>query len=152
MPTSNGIWRSGASRRGTSTPPSTSTAGAWPALWRLWLQDRASDGWQEVHEYGRARFAVPAAHFIEWHLAMAAAGAGEPEAIDARLSALPQPPPGPVFCSACRAFGAFATGDYLGVVSLLEPMTQEFVRMGGSGAQHEVLAATLDAARKRLRR
>jgi hypothetical protein len=37
------------------------------------------------------------------------------------------------------------------VVALLEPMTAEFVRMGGSGAQRAVLEGTLNAARERLR-
>jgi hypothetical protein len=34
-------------------------------------------------------------------------------------------------------------------MALLEPMTQEFKRMGGSGAQRQVLFETLEAARAR---
>src|SRR6185503_10849666 len=45
---------------------------------------------------------------------------------------------------------AMAARDYASVVALLEPVTGEFNRMGGSGAQREVLFKTLEAARARL--
>ena len=80
---------------------------------------------------------------------MTAAGAGPLAALEQRLEALPETPPGPVFRAACSAFRAFAAGDYAKVVALLEPMVQEFRRMGGSGAQRQVLADTLAAARAR---
>src|SRR3954463_13340738 len=60
-------------------------------------------------------------------------------------------PPWAVVRAACVAFRAFAAGDYASVVALLEPMTQEFKRMGGSGAQRQVLFDTLEAARERAR-
>lgn len=81
---------------------------------------------------------------------MAAAGAGQLAELERRLGALAEAPPGPVFRAACRAFKAFAAGDYPGVVALLESMRQEFKRMGGSGAQREVLSKTLAAARARF--
>jgi hypothetical protein len=49
-----------------------------------------------------------------------------------------------------RGRGAFAAGNYAGVVALREPMRQEFTRMGDSGAQRQVLADTLAAARARV--
>jgi len=73
------------------------------------------------------------------------------ELLEQRLGALSEAPPGPVFRAACGAFKAFAAGDYASVVALLEPMTQEFKRMGGSGAQRQVLFDTLEAARERAR-
>jgi hypothetical protein len=54
-----------------------------------------------------------------------------------------------VFRSACKALGAFAAGDHAQVVALLEPMTRDFARLGGSGAQRRVFQDTLEAARAR---
>jgi hypothetical protein len=90
-----------------------------------------------------------AGHFIEWHLAMAAAGAGDLEGLDRRLGALPDMPPGPAFRAACNALRAFAAGDYAKVTLLLEPLRPELARMGGSGAQRRVFLETLEAARAR---
>jgi hypothetical protein len=130
-------------------PPINVISDAASLLWRISLK-RPVD-WSEAHEYGKARFPGPAPHFIEWHLAMAAAGAGELEALDRRQAALPDPPPGAVFRSVCAAFKSFSKRDYKKVIALLEPMVREFVRLGGSGAQRAVLEDTLNAARHRLR-
>lgn len=136
----------------TSAPVINAITDSVSLLWRLKLRNEdPSDAWREVHDYAKARFPGPAPHFIEWHLAMAAAGAGEPEAIERRLAALPELPPGPVLRQTCAAFKAFSQRNYQEVVALLEPMTREFVRMGGSGAQRGVLEDTLNAARERLR-
>jgi hypothetical protein len=132
-------------------PPIMVLSDAASLLWRVSLREGAEVDWSEVHQYGKARFPGPAPHFVEWHLAMAAAGAGELEALDGRLAALPELPPGAVFRSACGAFKLFSQGKYAEVVALLQPMTQQFVRLGGSGAQRAVLQQTLDAARGRLR-
>jgi len=130
------------------SPPINVISDCASLLWRFSLRNQVAE-WRELAEYGRKRFPGPAGHFIEWHLAMAAAGAGEPAELEQRLGALAEAPPGPVFRAACLAFKAFAAGDYAAVVALLEPMTQEFKRMGGSGAQREVLFKTLEAARAR---
>ena len=130
------------------SPPINVISDGASLLWRLSLGDQAAE-WRELADYGKARFPRPAGHFIEWHLAMAAAGAGQLVAVEERLAVLPEAAPGPVFRAACRAFGAFAAGDYASVVALLEPMTADFRRMGGSGAQRRVLFDTLAAARAR---
>jgi hypothetical protein len=135
------------------SPPINVISDCASLLWRFSLGNQVA-GWRELGEladYGRKRFAGPAGHFIEWHLAMAAAGAGQLAELEQRLGALSEAPPGPVLRAACGAFKAFAAGDYASVVALLEPMTQEFKRMGGSGAQRQVLFDTLEAARERVR-
>src|SRR5580765_353854 len=128
-----------------ASPPINVISDCASLLWRISLGNAVAE-WREVADYGSKRFSGPAGHFIEWHLAMAAAGAGDLMALDRRLGALSEVPPGPVFRAACGAFKAFAAGDYASVVALLEPMTQEFKRMGGSGAQRQVLFDTLEAA------
>jgi hypothetical protein len=131
------------------SPPINVVSDCASLLWRLSLAKPVAD-WRELAEYGKARFARPTGHFVEWHLAMAAAGAGQLAELERRLATLAEAPPGPVFRAACVAFKAFAAGDYASVVALLEPVKGEFIRMGGSGAQREVLSRTLEAARARL--
>ena len=46
---------------------------------------------------------------------------------------------GPVVPAICRAALAFAEGDHAGCVRILEPVAAEVVRIGGSGAQREML-------------
>ena len=50
---------------------------------------------------------------------------------------------GPVVPAICRAALAFIEEDYAGCVRLLEPLANEVVRIGGSGAQREVVQDTL---------
>ncbi|HJY75666.1 MAG TPA: tetratricopeptide repeat protein [Burkholderiales bacterium] len=132
-----------------ASPPINVISDCASLLWRISLGNAAAE-WREVADYGANRFPGTTGHFIEWHLAMAAAGAGDLMALERRLGELREAPPGPVLRAVCSAFRAFAAGDYAGVVALLEPMRQEFKRMGGSGAQRQVLFDTLAAARARL--
>lgn len=134
----------------TAAPPLIALSDAASLLWRISLISETPLDWSEIHAYASERFPGPAAHFVEWHRAMAAAGAGDLEAIDRRLAALPELPPGPVVRHACAAFKAFSEKHYQAVVALLEPVTADFVRVGGSGAQRAVLQETLAAARRRL--
>ncbi|KRE16810.1 hypothetical protein ASE63_13830 [Bosea sp. Root381] len=50
---------------------------------------------------------------------------------------------GPVVPAICRAALAFADGNYVDCVQILEPMAGEVARIGGSGAQREVIEDTL---------
>lgn len=136
------------------SPPINVISDCASLLWRFSFRNQVGE-WRELADelgdYSRKRFPGPAGHFIEWHLAMAAAGAGHLAELEQRLGTLSETPPGAVFRAACRAFKAFAAGDYASAVALLEPMTQEFKRMGGSGAQRQVLFDTLAVARERAR-
>jgi hypothetical protein len=132
-----------------ASPPINVISDGASLLWRVALDNGGDVDWHELHEYGRTRFPAPAGHFIEWHLAMAAAGAGAGQGIEQRLGILGQPLPGPMLGAACRALAAFSAGDYPRVVELLEPVMPELARLGGSRAQRRVLLETLDAARAR---
>jgi hypothetical protein len=48
-------------------------------------------------------------------------------------------PAGPVVPAICRAALAFAEEDYAGCARILEPVAAEVVRIGGSGAQREMM-------------
>jgi hypothetical protein len=53
---------------------------------------------------------------------------------------------GPVVPAICLAALAFADEDYAGCARILEPVAAEIVRIGGSGAQREVIEDTLVVA------
>lgn len=130
-------------------PPINVLSDAASLMWRFLLRTGATADARSAHEYARERYAGPAAHFIEWHLAMAAALAGDSGEVEARLRALPPSPAGAVLSRVCAALSAYAQGRYADVAELLEPVTRDFVRLGGSGAQRRVLLETLEAARRR---
>ena len=50
---------------------------------------------------------------------------------------------GPVVPAICRAALAFVEEDYAGCARILEPMSKDVARIGGSGAQREVVEDTL---------
>jgi hypothetical protein len=80
---------------------------------------------------------------------MLAAATGDREAVERRAAALAELveagslTAGPVVPAICRAALAFADEDYALCVRILEPVAAEAVRIGGSGAQREVVEDTL---------
>jgi hypothetical protein len=81
---------------------------------------------------------------------MAAAGAGQLAELERRLGGLRKRRRGRYSAPRAAHSRRSRARDYASVVALLEPVTGEFNRMGGSGAQREVLFKTLEAARARL--
>lgn len=78
-----------------------------------------------------------------------AAATGDREAVARRAAALTdfveagKLPAGPIVPAICLAFLAFADEDYATCVRILEPVAAEAVRIGGSGAQREIVEDTL---------
>jgi hypothetical protein len=78
-----------------------------------------------------------------------AAAAGDEAAVERRVAALTGMveagalPAGPVVPAVCRAALAFAGQDYATCARILEPVAAEVVRIGGSGAQREMIEDTL---------
>ncbi len=130
-------------------PPINVVSDAASLMWRVLLRTGTTEDPRSAHEYARERYAGPAPHFIEWHLAMAAALAGRSGEVEARLESRPPSPAGAVLSTVCAALRAYAEGRYADVAMLLQPVTRDWVRLGGSGAQRRVLAETLEAARCR---
>ena len=50
---------------------------------------------------------------------------------------------GPVVPALCQAMSAFGNGDFAGCVTLMSPILEDIIRLGGSGAQREVFEDTL---------
>lgn len=82
-------------------------------------------------------------------MAIIAAATGDQRSLEQRAMALAilvrdaSPPAGPVVPALCRAVGAFAGGRYADCVRVREPVAHEVVRIGGSGAQRELVEDTL---------
>lgn len=120
-------------------------------LWRLDAYGHAvPDGyWEEAAAYAAPRFAGAGFAFVDAHMAILDAATGDRAAAERRVAALTAMleagtlAAGPVVPAICRAVLAFAEADYAGCAAILEPLAHEVVRIGGSGAQREVLEDTL---------
>lgn len=120
-------------------------------LWRLQAYGYAVPAhlWTEAKTYADAGFPKAGIAFVDVHMGLLAAATGDKSSAAARIDALTRLVEhgtlgaGPIVPTICRAALAFADGDYSTCVQLLEPMTHEVVRIGGSGAQREIIEDTL---------
>ena len=123
-------------------------------LWRLDVYGHAAPParWREIADYAHRAFPKPGHSFVDTHMALAEAGTHDHAALDRRLAALEDKiaqgtlAAGAVVPAVARAMMAFAESDYAGCVRILEPVASEVVRIGGSGAQREVIEDTLIVA------
>lgn len=105
--------------------------------------------WQEIADYAGKAFPKPGHGFVDPHMALIEAATGNGAALERRLAALDGMVAkgalgaGAVVPAIGRAARAFAQGDYAGCARILEPVAAEVVRIGGSGAQREVIEDTL---------
>ena len=105
--------------------------------------------WDEAKEYAEARFPNAGFSFADAHMGLLAAATGDRNAAQRRLGALTKLveqgilAAGEVVPVICRAALAFVDGDYETCANLLEPMRGQVARIGGSGAQREVIEDTL---------
>jgi hypothetical protein len=142
----------------SDAPPINVLSDGASLLWRLALHGQAvsSSLWASMVDYGDRRFPNAGGHFADIHYALAAAAAGD-DRLDRRLSAVEaidaagKLAPGAAGVSVCRAARAFATGDNLETIRILEPLMSEVVRIGGSHAQRELWEDTLIVAYLRAR-
>ena len=120
-------------------------------LWRLEAYGHSVPVglWADAAAYASRFFQQPGFAFADFHMALAAAGVGDREALERRaadLAALVEAgklPAGPVVPAICRAALAFADEDYAGCVRMLEPVSADVARIGGSGAQRDIVEDTL---------
>ncbi|UIF88163.1 tetratricopeptide repeat protein [Cupriavidus sp. UYPR2.512] len=105
--------------------------------------------WQDASAYASRYFQQPGFPFADVHMALVAAASGDKGALEGRVKALNELieagklPAGPVVPAICRAALAFAEEDYRGCATILEPVAHEVARIGGSGAQREIVEDTL---------
>ncbi|MCW8084264.1 tetratricopeptide repeat protein [Sabulicella glaciei] len=126
-------------------------------LWRMQAYGHAvPEGlWQEAAAYAKPAFAQAGLAFADAHMAILEAATGDRDAVERRVAALMglieagSYAAGPVVPAICRAALAFADGDYAGCARILEPVAAEVARIGGSGAQREMLEEMLLLAQLR---
>jgi hypothetical protein len=116
-------------------------------LWRLkaYGHEVPAGLWEDAAAYSGSYFQKAGFAFADVHMALIAAATGDKAAVEERvknLMALVEAgalPAGPVVPAICRAALAFANDDYAGCARILEPVAAEVVRIGGSGAQREMM-------------
>ncbi|ACL62890.1 tetratricopeptide repeat protein [Methylobacterium nodulans] len=105
--------------------------------------------WDDAKVYSSKYFTKAGFAFADAHMGLLAAATGDKAAAVARIDALTDLvaagtlAAGPVVPAICRAVLAFAEEDYAGCVRILEPVAAEVTRIGGSGAQREIIEDTL---------
>lgn len=120
-------------------------------LWRMraYGHDVPAGLWGDAAAYAAPRYATAGFPFADVHMAMLDAATGDAAAVERRAAALTALveagtlAAGPVVPAICRAALAFIEEDYAGCVRLLEPLAAEVARIGGSGAQREIVQDTL---------
>jgi hypothetical protein len=120
-------------------------------LWRVQAYGYGAPAsrWEVVKAYSDAKFPAPGLSFADAHMGLLAAATGDRSGAASRIDALTRlveegaVAAGAVVPAICRAALAFADEDYAGCVRILEPLASEVVRIGGSGAQREVIEDTL---------
>lgn len=116
-------------------------------LWRLKAYGHTVPAglWQDAAAYSGIYFQNAGFAFADVHMALIAAAIGDKAAVEERVRSLMSLidagalPAGPVVPAICRATLAFAEEDYASCARILEPVAAEVVRIGGSGAQREMI-------------
>ncbi|MEB3223791.1 MAG: tetratricopeptide repeat protein [Candidatus Sericytochromatia bacterium] len=117
-------------------------------LWRLgaYGHDVPATLWQELRAYAAGRYPEAVGHgFIDAHMAIIEASMSDREALERRARTLAEMAAagtlaaGPVVPAIARAAQAFAEGAYGACARVLEPVAGDVSRIGGSGAQREML-------------
>jgi hypothetical protein len=141
----------------TQAMPINVVSDAASLLWRIaaYGHEVPEGLWRQAADYSHTAFPAAGHAFIDTHMLMVAAATGDNKALEARLTALDEMVTngrlgaGAVVPTMGRAMQAFAEGDYARCVAILEPYAGEVVRIGGSGAQRQVIADTLVVAMMR---
>ncbi len=123
-------------------------------LWRcsmfgLYLSETDT---KEVADYALENFPHAGQAFVNVHTALALAVAGDDKALTAHLEEVRQlvaegrQNPGDVVATVCEGIAAFAQADFNRAAELLGESLREIERIGGSGAQRDIVTETLLAA------
>jgi tetratricopeptide (TPR) repeat protein len=131
----------------TTAAPLNAVTDCASLLWRVRMAggDVPPAAWRALEMQAVQQFPKAGVTFADVHLALISAATGDSAALSARVAALEKRladgklAAGAVVPAACRAAQAFAAGDHAGCVALLEPVTQDIVRIGGSHAQREMI-------------
>ena len=113
---------------------------------------------QENAAYTRENFPKPGLGFVNIHIALVLAAAGEGAALEDHLAAVRemvtagQQPPGQVVVDICTGLAAYADEDWEIAANRLAKAQNKMTRIGGSHAQRDLLTDTLISALLKLGR
>ena len=138
----------------TSGPPVFVLADCASFLWRLDLygHNAGKARWGDAATFVERAFSAPGFAFADAHIGLVAAATGNGALFDAWMNGIGQRareakyPSGEVVPEICRGLMAFAAGNYRECAAHLEPVSHDFIRIGGSHAQREVFEDTLIVA------
>jgi len=150
LPTALAIYDTRLKPEASTAPPLNAMTDAASLLWRIGLRKDAPDGlpWRDVADHAQARFPNAGFPFADIHMAMLEVMSGEGGKLARRITALEsllaggRLPAGPVVPGLCRGIAAFASGAYDEAAQTLVPLLAEVVRLGGSGAQRDMISDT----------
>lgn len=131
-------------------PPISAVADGVSLLWRLQASGHTvpEGARRELADYAESRFPRAGNSFVDVHMAMLAAMTGNTTALEQRLADLEtrraggKLAAGSVVPEICRAARAFAEQNFADCAKILEPVSAEVVRIGGSHAQREMIEDT----------
>src|ERR1700693_5650305 len=132
-------------------PPRGKVNDAVSFLWRWELagQPRDAEAWRVMHDFTNSAFPRAGAAFSDMHIALALVVAGNDAALQARARQVDRParqgryPSGPTVPAVSHAFAAFERRDFSAAIDALQPVVDEFERIGGSRAQLDLVGYTL---------
>jgi tetratricopeptide (TPR) repeat protein len=120
-------------------------------LWRSELAGYPRDaaGWRAMYDYAGNALPRPGSGLADLHVILAQAVKGDDAALDARRRQMEEfaqegrYPSGSYLPELARGFAAFERGDFPAAIEVLGPLVGESERIGGSRAQHDLIAFTL---------
>ncbi len=117
--------------------------------WQLYGGQAPPAPWEEVKEQAAPAATRPGPAFRDAHAALAFAASGDRELMAQMIERLRADVErgsvfaGEIILPLAQGIDAFAREDYAGAVALLEPVSAQLTRIGGSHAQREVFEDTL---------
>ncbi|MDZ4694559.1 MAG: tetratricopeptide repeat protein [Deltaproteobacteria bacterium] len=134
----------------TLAPPINILTDSAAFLWRAALMREAvrTEQWETVTRYAAQKFPTSGLDFVDVHAVMALVGAGKTEALQETLQRLRlNPGLGDGLSHALGvALLAYSHQDWKTVIATLQACSDELVRLGGSGAQRDVIEHTMLSA------
>ena len=136
---------------GTPTPPLNVLTDSASFLWRAELsgEEIRNSEWLALSDFCTQRFAKSGLPYADFHVAMTHARAGRDDAagelqhgLAQWVSDAPDQAVRAVVAGVARAMDAFAREDWLRAAEVLQALHDQFIRLGGSRAQIDVVRRT----------
>ena len=120
-------------------------------LWRAELAGHPRDAgaWRAMYDFANSALPRPGSGLADLHVILALAVMGDAAAVEARarqmedLAREGHYPSGSYLPALSRGLVAFEQGDFSAAIEALAPLAGENERIGGSRAQHDLIAFTL---------